>query len=148
MAKQFNIKIKNIDAIVRTANLSAKVLEKKLQEAINISALKITENIKEQAPIKTGALRRSIRPRFGQLKATIEPHVKYAIFVEEGTRPHIIRPVRKQALFWKGALHPVKSVRHPGTKKNPFFERGVEGSKDDLIKIFTDKIEEALSTIK
>ena len=29
-------------------------------------------------------------------------------------RPHIIRPKNKQALFWKGAKHPVKLVLWPG----------------------------------
>ena len=31
------------------------------------------------------------------------------------TRPHIIRARKGKALFWKGAAHPVKSVKHPGS---------------------------------
>lgn len=41
---------------------------------------------------------------------------KVAKFLEEGTPPHIIHPRFKKALFWPGARHPVKSVRHPGTR--------------------------------
>lgn len=41
-----------------------------------------------------------------------------AIFVyqDQGTKAHTIVPKRKRALFWPGARHPVKVVRHPGTK--------------------------------
>ena len=38
------------------------------------------------------------------------------LYNDEGTRAHTITARRKRALFWKGARHPVKSVRHPGTK--------------------------------
>ena len=32
------------------------------------------------------------------------------------TRAHTIRPKNKKALYWAGAAHPVKSVRHPGSR--------------------------------
>ena len=31
------------------------------------------------------------------------------------TRPHIIVPKNRQALYWAGARHPVKKVKHPGS---------------------------------
>lgn len=37
------------------------------------------------------------------------PHIEY------GTKPHIINPKVKQALWWAGAPYPVRRVRHPGT---------------------------------
>ena len=40
---------------------------------------------------------------------------KKAPFFEFGTRPHVIKPKNKKALFWQGARHPVKLVFHPGT---------------------------------
>lgn len=45
--------------------------------------------------------------------------VKYGTFLEEGTKPHVIRPKNKKALYWRGAAHPVKKVNHPGTKARP-----------------------------
>ena len=44
----------------------------------------------------------------------------YAKYVTEGTRPHMIYPRDKEALFWAGAQHPVRAVHHPGTRPNPF----------------------------
>ncbi|MFH2028994.1 MAG: hypothetical protein ABIJ40_00025 [Bacteroidota bacterium] len=46
--------------------------------------------------------------------------VDYALGVEFGTRPHIIEPKTAKALYWKGAEHPVKRVKHPGTISQPF----------------------------
>lgn len=46
----------------------------------------------------------------------IEATAEHSWFVERGTRPHIIRPRVKKALYWPGAAHPVASVRHPGTR--------------------------------
>jgi hypothetical protein len=40
---------------------------------------------------------------------------RYAPYVEWGTRPHVITPATKRALFWLGAEHPVARVHHPGT---------------------------------
>lgn len=35
------------------------------------------------------------------------------------TPAHIIKPKNKKALFWPGAAHPVKQVKHPGSKVPP-----------------------------
>lgn len=70
--------------------------------------------------VDTGRYRASISWRLGQdgqgLFAEIGSKVPYARFLEEGTRPHTIRPRTKKALAWKTARHPVKLVHHPGTK--------------------------------
>ena len=47
-------------------------------------------------------------------------NVDYALVVEEGSRPHVIRPVNAKALWWPGLDHPVLSVNHPGTKERPY----------------------------
>lgn len=42
-------------------------------------------------------------------------------YQDVGTKgPYTILPRRKRALFWKGAAHPVKRVRHPGLKAQGF----------------------------
>ena len=45
----------------------------------------------------------------------------YAAAHQFGTDPYTIRPKSKRALFWPGAAHPVRSVRHPGLPARPFF---------------------------
>lgn len=44
-----------------------------------------------------------------------EGDARYAPFIEWGTRPHVITPRTKKALYWLGARHPVARVNHPGT---------------------------------
>ena len=45
----------------------------------------------------------------------------YAAHHQFGTKPYVIRPSGKKALFWPGAAHPVKQVNHPGLPARPFF---------------------------
>lgn len=46
-------------------------------------------------------------------------------FIEYGTRPHIIMPRVKQALWWPGARHPVRMVRHPGNRPYAVMRRAL-----------------------
>ena len=74
--------------------------------------------------VQTGRLRSSITHEVSSdergLVARIGSNVEYARYVEEGTEPHRIEPVRKRALHWPGAAHPVLAVNHPGTRAHPY----------------------------
>lgn len=85
----------------------------------------------KEAPVKTSNLVDSITSyasddgTFGVVKvrAFNERGVEYGKFVHQGTGiygPHKkpIKPVTKKALFWRGAAHPVKSIK--GMKPRPF----------------------------
>lgn len=60
-----------------------------------------------------------------QTQALIGTDRKYAAIHQLGGRtpPRIIRAKPGSALFWPGAAHPVKEVKHPGSKipARPFF---------------------------
>ena len=55
------------------------------------------------------------------------------------TKAHTIRPKNKKALAWPGAAHPVKSVRHPGSKipARPFLGMS-ERDKTRILEIAAD----------
>lgn len=82
--------------------------------------------VQREVPVKRGTLRRAITSRVeaGGDRGVIGTNLRYARPVHEGSKPHIIRPKAAKALFWKGARHPVRAVRHPGTKPNKYLERG------------------------
>lgn len=63
----------------------------------------------------------------------------YAIFQNNGTRPHIIKPKSKKGLFWLGAGHPVKQVKHPGLPARPFFNL-TDQDKLDILTIIDSHI--------
>lgn len=52
------------------------------------------------------------------------------IFVVSGTRPHVIRPVRAQALRFTvgGRVVYAKIVHHPGTRPNDFLTRALRAA--------------------
>ena len=90
-----------------------------VNSGFNIEA-RAKRNISNNGSVKTGHLRRGITTNVGNMEVTVHTsNIKYARLVEEGTRPHTIRAKNKKALYWKGAKHPVKSVRHPGSKAKP-----------------------------
>lgn len=81
---------------------------------------------------RTHNLRRSIT--FGTQLGTSSAHgvmrasAPYALWVEEGTRPHMIAARRKQALRFvqNGAVRFARIVRHPGTKATHFMAKAQE----------------------
>ena len=147
MPLEFSIEIKNLDKFAAKMQQSPQLTRQYAQNAINQAGQSIRDNIREITPMKTGDLRKSVRVSYGILEATISTNSPYAIFVHEGTRPHTIRPLNKKALFWKGARHPVKQVFHPGTKANPFFEKGLEDSSNDIDAIFKRQMDNLMEQL-
>lgn len=80
-----------------------------------------------------GALRASIKTeREGNTSRGLEARVgssrPYALYHHEGTAPHVIKPKRPGGVlrFWWGRVGAIvyrRSVRHPGTKPNPYLTR-------------------------
>ena len=100
----------------------------------NIEA-KAKRNLSSNGSVKTGHLRHGIATDVGNLEVTVHTsNIKYARMVEEGTRPHNIRAKGKRALYWQGARHPVKSIRHPGSKAKPYLIPSFESEKEAIIK--------------
>jgi HK97 gp10 family phage protein len=88
-------------------------------------------NAKREAPVKTGNLRRTITSKVeqGGKRGRVGTNAPYARAVHDGSRPHIIRAKRAKAMMWPGAAHPVRSVKHPGNKPNPFITRAADTSR-------------------
>ena len=116
--------------------------EDNVQKVLNNTGFKIEAKAKGNVPVDTGHLRRGIATKIGNMEVTVHTsNIKYARLVEEGTRPHTIKAKNKKALYWKGAKHPVKSVRHPGSKAKPYLIPAFESEKDNLIKNLKEIIE-------
>lgn len=64
------------------------------------------------------------------LEGRVRAHTKYAVFLHEGTRPHIIHakhPPKHLYFFWRKKGHFVAPlfVKHPGTVPNPWLARAL-----------------------
>lgn len=109
-----------------------------IRKAIQKSCLSIKkgaiENLTSNRSVKTGHLRRSIAFKTTMTEGTVHTsNVKYSIVIEKGSKPHVIRAKNKKALYWEGASHPVKQVKHPGTKAKPFLIPAFEAEKPKFI---------------
>lgn len=99
--------------------------------------------LKRRCPVDQGALRNSIR--YGVTSSGIViSMLDYALYVEFGTAPHIIRPVNAKALHWKAGGKDVfaQEVRHPGTRPNPFIRTTL---RVDMGKIIKDNLRRHLA---
>jgi HK97 gp10 family phage protein len=123
---------------VEVSKLSDKT-EENVKKVLKNSAFNIEANAKKNLSsnksVVTGHLRRGITTDIKGLEATIHTsNIKYAPMVEYGTKAHIIKAKNKKALYWKGAKHPVKSVRHPGSEAKPYLIPAFEKEKDTFVK--------------
>ncbi len=94
-----------------------------------------------EAPWRTGYLAQSIVKDVGVLEASIKPLSSYAIFVEKGTLPHLIRPVNASVLAFEAAgvgMVFTRLVRHPGTKPNPFMQRAADATEGEIKSVFEE----------
>src|ERR1700684_758693 len=117
----FSVSIPNLpalqDALATYPSISQPIIQKAIVGAQAILAKFTTA---ATVPIKTGYLVQNWGFDIGNLTARWYPKASYAPFVEFGTAPHIIRPVKARVLANKetgqffGTL-----VHHPGTKANP-----------------------------
>ena len=123
-----------IDLKGTSENIRSDVQKVLKNAGFNIEA-RAKRNITNNGSVKTGHLRRGITTDVGNMEVTVHTsNIKYARGVEEGTRPHTIRAKNKKALYWKGAKHPVKSVRHPGSRAKPFLIPAFEKEKEVIMK--------------
>jgi hypothetical protein len=119
-----------------------------IQSGIDRGFLSVLEHAGEEAktlaPYRTGRLRGSISAYLtGKRQGAVVAKAPYSSFLHEGTGiygPHkkaiVIVPQEKEALWWKGALHPVKMVVVKGIKPIPFIKRALQNT---LIKTAFEK---------
>jgi hypothetical protein len=117
--------------------------------------------MKRRAPSDTGRYRSSIGVTIiNDFEVHIGPHVEYAPFVEEDTRPHEIRPKGKAALRFEpgrklrlakggkrkaGDIIFAGVVKHPGTKGQHIVRQGAEAMEQDAADIINNAIRRELS---
>lgn len=143
---QYSVKIKNLRELQAKLKDYPEISEKHLQKAVSKGAAEFHKNAtRANVPWKTGNLVQSFGVVLGRLYASVAPNrstpAKYAVFVHEGTGPHTITAKNGKALFWTGAKHPVKSVKHPGTRPNKFIPRILERSEARIQMHFKDALD-------
>ena len=124
------ITIGSIDVDISEGRATAIAVAQSLPKVVAVTR-RVLNRAKVLAPVRTGRLRSSGRmdvtvTRFGPTGTVTFP-VKYAQFVHDGTRPHIIRPKKRKVLrFTVGTVVLYRPlVHHPGTEGRPFLTRAL-----------------------
>lgn len=105
--------------------LPAKIEANVLRGAMRAGQKVILEAAKANVPVKSGALRDSLKiktsTRKGKASATLvagDKRAFYAHMVEFGTAAHMIKPKKAKSLFFAGLARQV--IDHPGAGQQPF----------------------------
>ena len=90
------------------------------------------------APHRTGYFASTVTKEVGVGEASVSANASYARFVEEGTRPHEIRPINGRLLVFqvRGKTVFTPLVHHPGTKPNPFMHRAADETRGRVEELF------------
>lgn len=91
---------------------------------------------------RTGEARKGIRggvkTRPGGYTLYLEHTVWYARFLETGAQPHSIKPKLKKTLYWSGAEHPVRKIKHPGIKSYAILLPTIDANISNVTKTVLD----------
>lgn len=124
-----------------TVNRSAVWAEVERDLARKVASItrRIAAQAKENTPVLTGNLRRSIQEDPLQvapfrITSGVTATADYAVFVHEGTRAHVIRAKNVKNLRFQmgGRTVFAPSVNHPGTRARPFLRNAAESVSKSL----------------
>jgi hypothetical protein len=145
---EFSVTITGLDQLVAKLRQAPEIAAPILQRALSASgAILAKHTVKGVVPWRTGFLAQTFKAELTTGMLTWSPTASYAPFVEFGTKPHVIVPKDKKALWWPGAAHPVRSVNHPGTKPNQFMERIVSESQSEIDAQFGNALQQITADI-
>jgi HK97 gp10 family phage protein len=113
--------------------------------------------IRPRIPIRKGTLRKSVRVSAGRApRGKVLMHVRaggqgrfgdawYGRLVEDGTKPHEIKPLNRKALSIGGALR--SSVSHPGSRGLQFMRQAHAGGAQPALNAFIGYVEKRLGKL-
>ena len=128
--------------------------DKARKQGLFYNAQDMTRFLIQNSPVDHGLLRQWFISDLTDEQATIKSPAEYAIYQDQGTRPHMIYPKglatyhagRKltsgSALWWPGADHPVRAVHHPGIKAKHFVDRSFNQLQPLVLGNFMKALEE------
>lgn len=123
---------------------ASKEIQKFITLAFKNSAVIVHQRESKEVPRGvTGKLAKSIKETVTTIAAAIGPdhNLKYPVFVEKGTKPHM--PPVDAITAWANSkgINPwalAMSIKKKGTQANPFVERTFKGTKKDVLAVWVE----------
>lgn len=116
----YQVQIKGMVEFKKNLDRAGRDLEKSLDTAIGKSIATISRNSKLKTPVRTGQLVRGYRTSFGRLEGVLANIVKYAPYVEYGTR------------YFNGRFYLKKGLENSMSSIEKYFGKAL---KDVVVKI-------------
>jgi len=155
----FTIRVDAQELIGKFKKLNA-IFPTMVDTVVAKTAFKGIEWLMELTPRKTGHARRGWgQPvQQGQNKYIIHNEVPYVGILEDGSKPHMIFPTTKKALFfrkWPAAGVPknakggwaFKFVNHPGTRGRHFIKATIAGMNDFMGREFDNALKVLINNV-
>lgn len=139
---ELEIDLSEITALVGNLSRAPHEVRSEFQKTGQMAGFKLQDIAIQEAPVDKGFLRSKIGPPVttigGGATTKLTSHADYSRMVHDGTRPHVIVPSSKKALFWRGAEHPVRRVNHPGTRANPYMKRALDRAAPRIAQMYAE----------
>lgn len=134
---QYEVEIPQMPELIATLERAGGDAVPLMSAAVKNATTMIQSLARSAAPHVTGTMQRSILEEATAETGRVYVDVPYGVYVEEGTRPHIIQAKNASVLANKKAnLIFGRIVHHPGSKPNPFFARAIETAAAPINEIF------------
>lgn len=145
----YEITIEHLDELRAAFKKAPQIVGQELEKVTKDAGKTVLATEKDEAPIKTGMLRRSITMEYVPISVSIYPTVQYALSVNNGARAHVILPVNAKVLAFKkdGQMIFAKRVNHPGNKPNPFVERTVQKTESGINSLFEQALQNIINLL-
>lgn len=151
---QLKITLQDADKLIRTFKAAPGIAHTEYLAALESTARFVEDKAKHDAPVGNykggGSLRQSIKThRYGNTGFVVKVNSLYGVYVDQGTKPHVILPRYKKMLAFKvdGKWVRAKRVNHPGTKANPFFSNAVDAANPYANQEMQNAMERVLTKI-
>ncbi len=150
---EVSIEIQNLDKLKAAFQKAPAIATREFGTAIEKTAFKIEGDAKRNAPVNKqsggGTLRQSISSKMtGKASAVIQSKAKYSAYVDQGTKPHIIRVKNARVLANRrtGQIFG-KVVWHPGTRAQPYFSQSVKNNESFMNNELGNALQNVLNAI-
>lgn len=144
------IELKGFGQFEREMKYAPKLFEKAFKRAFTESGELVKTYARKNAPVDTGNLKRSINYKVKKTEVRIGPNARYGVYVEDGTRPHYVKPKRLKKWASRKGLDPqlvAWAIAKHGTKAQPFLGPAIKDSSKHVFGFFEDAIKAVLKKI-
>jgi hypothetical protein len=134
---EITLTLQNKDEIMRVFKQAPGIASREYRTSLERIAARVQSNAMHNSPVgkykNGGNLRQSIKTMpYGSTGFIVTVNAHYGIYVDQGTKPHVILPKRAKVLSWlNGSGQRVfsKRVNHPGTRPTYFFTNAVKDAE-------------------